>query len=280
MMGILALSGPTWKRQKTPFVQDETPLVVALDLSQSMNAIDVQPTRLQRAQQKIRDLLALRPGARTGLIAYAGSSHMVLPLTDDAKVIEMYLVSLETSLMPVVGKNPDKALKLADKMLAKETSAGTILFVTDGIADRYAHTPRERAEGPGLTVLVYSFSYRRGYPEDVSGHGGGFVFDCRALPNPGRLPEYRPLTGLDPDVRSFLGEQPEAEAFWENVQRLVDAQIGTYLGRKFTALTVSFGCTGGHHRSVFFAERLRAHLDERFPEVRVRLFHREEPYWP
>jgi len=77
-------------KAENPFVQDEAPLVLALDLSRSMDAIDVQPTRLLRAEQKIRDLLALRPGARTGLIAYAGSSHMVLPLTDDAKVIEMY----------------------------------------------------------------------------------------------------------------------------------------------------------------------------------------------
>ncbi|MEW6742792.1 MAG: VWA domain-containing protein [Planctomycetota bacterium] len=133
---ILSLSGPTWQRQETPFVQDEAPLVVALDLSQSMDAVDVAPTRLERAQQKIRDLLALRPRARTGLIAYAGSSHMVLPLTDDSKVIETYVISLETELMPLAGKDPVNALKLAGKLLAKETAAGTILFVTDGIVER------------------------------------------------------------------------------------------------------------------------------------------------
>jgi len=163
-VSILALTGPTWERQKAPFVQDEAPLVVALDLSQSMNAIDVQPTRLQRAQQKIRDLLALRSGARTGLVAYAGSSHMVLPLTDDAKVIEMYLVSLETGLMPVAGKDPSKALKLAEEMLAKETAAGTILFVTDGIGEKYASAFAEHKKVSQHQVLVLAVGTSKGGP--------------------------------------------------------------------------------------------------------------------
>jgi Ca-activated chloride channel family protein len=164
MMGILALTGPTWERQETPFVQDEAPLVVALDLSQSMNAIDVQPTRLQRAQQKIRDLLALRSGARTGLIAYAGSAHMVLPLTDDAKVIETYLVSLETGLMPVAGKDPAKALRLAEEVLAKETVAGTILFVTDGISEKYAPAFAEHKKASLHQVLVLAVGTSKGGP--------------------------------------------------------------------------------------------------------------------
>jgi Ca-activated chloride channel family protein len=164
MMGILALSGPTWERQKTPFVQDEAPLVVALDLSQSMNTIDVQPTRLQRAQQKIRDLLALRAGARTGLIAYAGSSHMVLPLTEDAKVIEVYLASLGTELMPVAGKDPAKALRLAGEMLARETAAGTILFVTDGIAEKHAPAFAEYKKASPHQVLVLAVGTSKGGP--------------------------------------------------------------------------------------------------------------------
>lgn len=152
--------------------------------------------------------------------------------------------------------------------------------VFERIVERHARSPGEAAKGPGLTVLVYSFSYRRGYPEDVSGHGGGFVFDCRALPNPGRQPEYRAVTGRDAGVRAYLEQQDETEVFWKNVQELVGTQIRTYLGRNFTALTVSFGCTGGQHRSVYFSERLQHFLGQEFPDVRVRLFHREEPYWP
>jgi len=177
LIGVLTLAGPTWKRQETPFVQDEAPLVVALDLSQSMDAIDVQPTRLQRAQQKVRDFLALRPGARTGLIAYAGSSHMVLPLTDDAKVIEMYLVSLETGLMPVAGKNPEKALKLAEEMMAKETAAGTILFVTDGIAETFTLAFAEHQKTSLHQVAVLAVGTSRGGPVRLG--KDGFLKDAR-----------------------------------------------------------------------------------------------------
>ena len=177
VISILALAGPTWERQKTPFVHDEAPLVVALDLSQSMNAIDVQPTRLQRAQQKIRDLLALRSGARTGLIAYAGSSHMVLPLTDDAKVIEMYVVSLETGLMPVAGKDPSKALKHAEEILAKETTPGTILFVTDGIAEKYSAAFAEHKKASPHQVLVLAVGTSKGGPVRLGKEG--FLKDAR-----------------------------------------------------------------------------------------------------
>jgi len=164
IVGVVTLAGPSWERQKTPFVQDEAALVVALDLSQSMDAVDVQPTRLQRGQQKIRDLLSLRPGARTGLIAYAGSSHMVLPLTDDAKVIEMYLVSLETGLMPVAGKDPSRALRLAEEMMVKETAAGTILFVTDGIAEKYSSVFAEHRKVSRHQVLVLAVGTTQGGP--------------------------------------------------------------------------------------------------------------------
>ncbi len=177
VISTLSLAGPAWERQKTPFVQDEAPLVVALDLSQSMDATDVQPTRLLRAEQKIRDLLALRPGARTGLIAYAGSSHMVLPLTDDAKVIEMYLVSLETGLMPVAGKDPEKALKLAGEMLAKETSAGTILFVTDGIAEKYVPAFAEHKKVGKHQVGVLAVGTSKGGPVRLGKEG--YLKDAR-----------------------------------------------------------------------------------------------------
>jgi Ca-activated chloride channel family protein len=131
---IFALAGPTWKREVPPFSHDEAALVVALDLSRSMDAVDVQPSRLERAKQKVRDLLALRQGARSALVAYAGTAHTVLPLTEDSKILEVYLDALATSLMPVSGKDAPAALELAESLLAKELVPGTILFVTDGIA--------------------------------------------------------------------------------------------------------------------------------------------------
>jgi aminoglycoside/choline kinase family phosphotransferase len=134
--------------------------------------------------------------------------------------------------------------------------------------------------GPGLTVYVGSFSYKGGYPDDVGGHGGGFMFDCRAVHNPGRYAEYADLCGCDAPVGEFLDQQPETEAFWSSVRTLVETQVGVYLARGFNSLTVGFGCTGGQHRSVYFAERLKRHLNEQFPSVQVVLTHREQAKWP
>ncbi|MDP2470777.1 MAG: RNase adapter RapZ [Candidatus Palauibacterales bacterium] len=133
---------------------------------------------------------------------------------------------------------------------------------------------------PGLTLHVFSFSYRRGYPEPVDGHGGGFVFDCRAVPNPGREPEYRSQTGLDPAVIEFIEKDQATASFWAAVRDLSEAHVTEYLRRGFESLTVSFGCTGGQHRSVYFAERLAKHVEGVFPDVRVRVHHREQVHWP
>ncbi len=147
------------------------------------------------------------------------------------------------------------------------------------IVEQWAEGDEGPGEAPGLTVHIGSFSYRRGYPDDQGGHGGGFVFDCRALPNPGRHLEFKDRCGRDDDVARFIEETPEADVFWSSVTGLVDAQVEEYLRRGFHSLTVMFGCTGGQHRSVYFAERLARHLGERWP-VTVRLMHREKPHWP
>ena len=148
------------------------------------------------------------------------------------------------------------------------------------IADAWSDRAGPVRPLPGLTVHIGSFSYRHGYPDDSTGHGGGFVFDCRALPNPGRYPEFAFVSGRDDEVIEFLEARPEVEAFWTSVQALVDAQVRTYRDREFSDLAVSFGCTGGQHRSVYFAERLARHLHVWNPDVGVRLVHRERDAWP
>lgn len=126
-----------------------------------------------------------------------------------------------------------------------------------------------------LVVRVASFAYPKGIPEDPSGNGGGFVFDCRAIHNPGRYDAYKSLTGLDEPVIRFLEEDGEILTFLHHVYALVDASVQRYLKRGFTSLCVSFGCTGGRHRSVYAAQHLAQHLHDTFG-VEVDLHHREQ----
>jgi Ca-activated chloride channel homolog len=178
----IALAGPTWREQDPPFAQDQAALVVALDLSRSMDAVDVAPSRLERAKQKVRDLLALRPGARTALVAYAGTAHSVLPLTEDGALLAAYLEALDTSLMPVPGKDPAAALGLAESLLAKETVPGTILFVTDGIARDQAPAFAQHRRSSRSQVVVLGVGTSQGRPaldreglEALAREAGAFV---------------------------------------------------------------------------------------------------------
>ena len=126
-----------------------------------------------------------------------------------------------------------------------------------------------------LTVKVMSFSYRKGIPEDTSGNGGGYVFDCRYVHNPGRYDEYKPLTGLDKPVIDFLENDGEITEFLTHVYALTDAHVKRYLERGFTSLMICFGCTGGQHRSVYSAQHTAEHIHNKF-SVRVELRHREQ----
>lgn len=114
-----------------------------------------------------------------------------------------------------------------------------------------------------LVVRIFSFSFGKGVPKDETGHGGGFVFDARCVPNPGREEKFKALTGKDAAVIEYLNQQESAHQFLAGAISLVDASVNTYQRRGFTSLTVSFGCTGGQHRSVYFAERLAKHLTGR-----------------
>ena len=123
-----------------------------------------------------------------------------------------------------------------------------------------------------LSVNINSFSYKSTQPTDTSGNGGGFVFDCRALPNPGRYDAYKKLTGKDKEVIQYLESEPETGYFFANVCRIVDQSVDNYLKRGFSNLMVNFGCTGGQHRSVFFAEKLAKYLSKKH-EIEILLKH-------
>lgn len=126
-----------------------------------------------------------------------------------------------------------------------------------------------------LVVRVFSFSYKKGIPADTSGNGGGFVFDCRAINNPGKYERYQFFTGMDEPVISFLEEDGEILPFLEEAYNMVDFSVKRYMDRGFQNLMVSFGCTGGQHRSVYAAEKMATHINEKFG-VEVQLIHREQ----
>lgn len=126
-----------------------------------------------------------------------------------------------------------------------------------------------------LTVKVMSFAYKKGIPDDSTGNGGGYVFDCRAVNNPGKYERYKPFTGLDEPVITFLEEDGEILRFLDHVYALVDASVQRYMERGFSNLSVCFGCTGGQHRSVYSAQHLAEHLNQKFG-VKVELVHREQ----
>ena len=126
-----------------------------------------------------------------------------------------------------------------------------------------------------LTVSVNSFSYKRGIPVDISGNGGGHVFDCRCLHNPGKYPQYKDKTGKDQEVIEFFKKEPDIDGFLDAVYKIVSQSVETYMSRGFKNLMVSFGCTGGRHRSVFCAEELAAYLRSKY-DVNIVLKHVEQ----
>ena len=168
------------------------------------------------------------------------------------------------------------ALANLKEMIAEPFEAYPYLMeVLDGLT-RLPRFAEDVAHEGTLEVKVYSFSYKKGIPQDMSGNGGGYVFDCRAIHNPGRYEPYKKLTGRDEPVIRFLEEDGEITEFLSHIYAIVDSHVERYLRRGFSNLMMSFGCTGGQHRSVYSAEHVAHHIADKYPHVRVRLIHREQ----
>lgn len=129
-----------------------------------------------------------------------------------------------------------------------------------------------------LNIDIHSFSYKKGgIPKDESGNGGGFVFDCRGILNPGRIDEYKSQTGSDEAVKNYLKEKTKIHDFLSAAEQIISINIDDYLERGFENLQINFGCTGGQHRSVYAANYIAEFIREKYPQVSVKLTHDEQP---
>jgi RNase adaptor protein for sRNA GlmZ degradation len=147
------------------------------------------------------------------------------------------------------------------------------ICIEEEIIQRF--TPVQADETTPLVVKICSFSYRKGVPVDSSIHGGGFVFDCRGIDNPGRHVEYKEIHGRDKPVMEYLERQTRMQDFLDSVFGLVDISVEEYIKRGFDSLSINFGCTGGQHRSVYSADALARHLRNKY-KVKIELCHREQ----
>jgi RNase adaptor protein for sRNA GlmZ degradation len=135
--------------------------------------------------------------------------------------------------------------------------------------------PIVAGEQTKLTIHINSFSYKKEIPQDRFGNGGGYVFDCRGILNPGRIEAYKTKTGRDKEVKEFLVHKTSMPTFLQHVFGIIDISVEDYLTRDFEGLTINFGCTGGQHRSVFAADRLAEHLTEKY-NVKTLVTHVEQ----
>ena len=195
-IGALAAAGPTWQQERPPFNQDKAPLVVVLELAHSMDATDVAPTRLERAKQKVLDLARARKGARTGLVVFASTGHLVVPPTEDPAMLDLYVPALSPSLMPHDGKNATAGLDAAERLLANDPTAGTIVFMSDGFDTNQTDAFVQRAKTLRHQLLWLAVGTENGGP--IRGPDGTIAMD----------PEGHPLMGtFDADaIRKVANE--------------------------------------------------------------------------
>jgi Ca-activated chloride channel family protein len=191
---LVALAGPAWKRALAPFADDAAALVIVVKVTPSMKTEDVQPDRLTRSVQKIHDLLALRRGARSALIAYAGTSHLVVPLTRDTGIVHTFAAALDPKIMPNDGDSAAEALALADEVLTKSGQSGSIVWITDEIAPEQQNALGERRKHSRVPMRVLA-PLLRGPELDLLGKMAGTT-GARVLP----------ITPDDADIRELARE--------------------------------------------------------------------------
>ena len=180
ILGALAAAGPTWEQDRPDFLDNRAPLIVAVDLSPSMDASDVPPTRLQAVKHKLHDLIQRRAGARTALIAYAGSAHLVLPPTDDPALLDTFIQALGTGLIDKPGKAVGAVIEQAKRLLSAEKTPGSLLLITDGADTTQLNGLGKQLDGSQLQVLVLAVGNEDGGV--IQGAGGQPTVDSNGRP--------------------------------------------------------------------------------------------------
>ena len=155
LIAVIAVAGPSWERKPLPYVQDESPLVIVLSLAESMNQSDIQPSRLQRAQQKIGDLLTLRAGSKAAVIVYAGTAHTAIPLTTDPDIVFQFLNALNTEMMPTEGSVPAKSIPLIDTVIGSDSPPATVLLIADSGSGSTASAFSDYLAGTSHQLIVF-----------------------------------------------------------------------------------------------------------------------------
>lgn len=235
------------KAQIPDYLRKELLLFYKEKLSNYLNVDDIHFDRYYKTFVLIRLLQVLGAYGFRGLIQK--KTH--------------FLESIPFALKELIALKDNLNLSLELKELS------SVLNQMDILLNKYKVIEKDK-----LTVTINSFSFKNGgVPQDLSGNGGGFVFDCRALPNPGRYEEYKKLTGEDIEVQEFLNKRQEVHTFFELTNSIIIQSVDNYLQRDFKNLSVSFGCTGGQHRSVFFAQKTAEALHQKYPQIRIILNH-------
>ena len=203
VLGALAAAGPTWEQDRPDFLENRAPLIIAIDLSPSMDATDVQPSRLEAAKHKLHDLIQRRAGSRSGLIAYAGSAHLVLPPTDDPELLNTFIQALSTDLIAKQGKDVGAVIEQAKRLLAADKSPGTLLLITDGADTSQLGGLDKQLNDSPLQVQILA----------VGSADGGIIHDANGQPR------------TDSNGRPVLGSFDQAAL--EKLASAVDAPLGS-----------------------------------------------------
>ncbi|VVQ19185.1 hypothetical protein PS914_06267 [Pseudomonas fluorescens] len=203
VLGAVAAAGPTWEQDRPDFLENRAPLIIAIDLSPSMDANDVPPTRLEAAKHKLHDLIQRRAGARNALIAYAGSAHLVLPPTDDPALLDSFIQALGTDLIGKPGKAVGPVIEQAKRLLAAEQTPGTLLLITDGADTTQLSGLDQQLNDSALQVLILA----------VGSEDGGIIHDANGQPR------------TDSDGRPALGSFDQAAL--KQLASALDAPLGS-----------------------------------------------------